>query len=56
MEKLKFKNPLKWKSRVLHCSRKESFINSVEGKNFAINFGWLYVFFWDTKLREEFSE
>lgn len=57
MKKLKFENKLGWTHRFFHCSRKKSFENSLErGREYAINYGWLYVFFWDTKLKEEFSE
>ena len=56
MRKLKFKNPYKWNSRTFRTSRKEVFKYSLNDKHDAINKGWLYVFFWDTAIQEEFQE
>lgn len=56
MKKLKFENKPCWAGTGLHYSRRDAFEYSMENTYNAIDIGWLYVFFWDNKLREEFSE
>lgn len=56
MKKLKFENKQDWTERSFYASRRECFRYSLLDKYHAVTAGWLYVFFWDNTIQEEFQE